>query len=177
MEVLVKTPYTIFYPRHWGGLPRPPLSYLLTKKNVWWIYKIFCLKKMNIWWYRYLLCNKLLYIAIVFLISDTMVYLMVEWTFGLFLVVLVTYCLLIYSNYTKNHQSISELNILSTRIAMYLPLMALCVWLTVLFPSGFQAFTTCMVLIQGYCIYTFTVLIVKNLGMYNRKSKDFSHRY
>ncbi len=69
-----------------------------------------------------------------------------------------------YSQYTKLDNDTNRLIILSTRLALTLPLYATTVFISVVAPIFFPVMELLVAVILGYSFFVFLVLIVTNMG-------------
>jgi hypothetical protein len=83
----------------------------------------------------------------------------------LFLVVpVIAYIFILWSQYSKCEPETQRLTVMSTRTALFLPLYAGLMYLSLCAPVIYVALTIPITMIEGYSIYCFFAMIVTNLG-------------
>jgi hypothetical protein len=85
-------------------------------------------------------------------------------TLGLLILTIIAYGAVIYLQSSKLEAGNYRLNVLSARVAMFLPGYAVCMWLTLLVPDSYPIFTVLIDLVEGYSFYSFFSMVLYNVG-------------
>ena len=83
---------------------------------------------------------------------------------ALMLVPVVAYLALIRTQYLNLQKKTYRLTVLCVRTAMFLPLYAFFVYISVLVPSSYVLNTVVITVVEGYSFYCFLAMITTNLG-------------
>ena len=83
---------------------------------------------------------------------------------ALMLVPVVAYLALIRTQYLNLQKKTYRLTVLCARTAMFLPLYAFFVYISVLVPSSYVLNTVVITIVEGYSFYCFLAMIATNLG-------------
>lgn len=84
--------------------------------------------------------------------------------FLLFLLVLISYCMVFRNQWNYRKVETYRLQVLSTRVALFLPVYAFFILISLLVPSSFQLLEILISIAEGLSFYSFFALIVENLG-------------
>jgi len=77
---------------------------------------------------------------------------------------IIAYGFILWSQYSKLDSDNQRLTIMSTRTALFLPLYALLMWISLVGPKAFAALTILITMVEGYSFYCFFAMIVTNMG-------------
>ena len=81
-----------------------------------------------------------------------------------FIVAIVVYLLILKLQHGNLSSGSYNLSVISTRLAMVLPLYAFFIFIALVAPASYVVMIIFVTLIEGYSLYCFTYLIVTNLG-------------
>jgi len=76
----------------------------------------------------------------------------------------IAYLLIFWTQYSKLDSENQRLTVLSTRTALFLPLYAILMYISLCAPIIYVAMTVPITMIEGYSFYCFFTMIVTNLG-------------
>jgi hypothetical protein len=85
-------------------------------------------------------------------------------TFGFMLVPFLAYIIVVRLQWGYAENSNYRKTVLATRAALFLPMYAILMWIPILAPDAFMAFSVLINLMEAYSFYTFFSLITYNLG-------------
>lgn len=85
-------------------------------------------------------------------------------TFGFMLVPFLAYIAVVRLQWGYAENGNYRQTVLATRAALFLPLYAILMWIPILAPDSFTAFSVLINLVEGYSFYTFFSFIIQNLG-------------
>lgn len=80
------------------------------------------------------------------------------------LVSIIAYIVVFFKQYSQLDDHTNRLVIISTRLALFLPLYSILIYISLVIPVIYVAMEVPLAIIEGYTFYTFFVLIVTNLG-------------
>jgi hypothetical protein len=80
-----------------------------------------------------------------------------------FLIILVAFFLIFFGQYARHLQGTERLLVLNTRTALFLPLYAFFMFISLTSPETVAAMTVPIAIIEGYSFYCFFAMIVTNL--------------
>lgn len=86
------------------------------------------------------------------------------YTIPFLVVTIVSFLLVFWWQYSRLDNEVNRLIILTTRLALFLPLYGILVYISLAVPVLYLAFEVPTALIEGYSFYLFFVLMVTNLG-------------
>ena len=85
-------------------------------------------------------------------------------TIPFLLVTIISFLLVFYWQYSKLDNDTNRLVIITTRLALFLPLYGILIYISLAIPVLYLALEVPTAIIEGYSFYTFFVLMVVNLG-------------